>query len=78
MLKTMLAAACVAVCCCGEPAKADYLYYTGQSPYGGNEYNHGQYYQDPIRSNAAGEVIRDQSGNSYQCNGIGQCYQQDY
>jgi len=68
MLKTMFAAACVAVCCCGEPAKADYLYYTGQSPYGGNSYNHGKYRTDTYRSTPLTEVIQDRSGNRWNCN----------
>ena len=69
MIKTMFAAACIAVCCCGEPAKADRLFYTGESIYGGNSYNYGKYRTDTLRSNPimGTEVIRDNNGNRWTC-----------
>lgn len=63
----MLAAACVAVCCCGEPAKAETLYYTGESWSGGNSYNHGKYRTDTFRSYPGTEVIKDNYGNRWTC-----------
>ena len=75
MFKALAAAAAITICCLGNeyPAKAELIYRTGPSIYGGNSYNHGKYRTDTLRSGPLGEVIRDRDNNRYRCNSIGRC-----
>ena len=53
------------------PAKADYIYDTGTSIYGGRSYNYGKYRTAPSyqqRSWNQGGTIQDRDGNLYDCN----------
>ena len=75
LIKVTIAIAAITVCCMGNeyPAKAERLYRTGESVYGGNSYNFGKYRTDTLRSGPMGEVIRDRSGNRWRCNSLGRC-----